>query len=119
MNGNATNARPGIQARSTGQEIGPYYAHHDFDGPAKLSTTLIHTLSEVASIDATDTESSLFQHVDPDALDRIFKPVSPEAPRANGHVSFVVWGYNVTVYSNGQIVISPPQQPTPDNRPRH
>lgn len=110
MNRNATNTRPRTQGQ-TGPETSAYYAQHDFDGPAKLSTTLIHALSEVANIDPTDTESTLFQHVDPDALDTLFSPVGPEAPRTNGHVSFVIWGYNVTVYSNGHIVISPPRQP--------
>ena len=57
-------------------------------------------------------ETTLFQHVDPDALDSIFTPADPDAPRSSGHVSFVIWGYNVTVYSDGQIVISAPRQPT-------
>lgn len=116
MNQNATNTRPGMQA-CRGQETSTYYAQHDFDGPAKLSTTLIHALSEVANIDMTGTETTLFQHVDPEALDSIFRPVGPEAPRSNGHVSFTVWGYSVTVYSNGYIVISVPQQPLRDSPP--
>lgn len=111
MNRNATNTQPPTQVQRTGQETSTYYAQHDFDGPAKLSTTVIHAISEVANIDATDTESTLFQHVDPDALDRLFSPVSSDVPRTSGQVGFNMWGYDVTVYSNGQIVISTPQQP--------
>ena len=108
MNKNATNARPDTQAQYTGRETNTYYAQHDFEGPAKLSTTLIHAVSEVANVDTTNTESTLFHHVDPDALDDIFSPVDGDTPRAGGQVSFPVWGYNVTVYSNGQIIIEAP-----------
>lgn len=120
MNQNPTNTRPGMQT-CEGPETRTYYAQHDFDGPAKLSTTLIHALSEVANIDMTGTESTLFQHVDPEALDSIFRPAGPDAPRANGHVSFMIWGYNVTIYSDGYIVIALPRQPvhtTPAGSPQ-
>lgn len=109
MNQNATNTHSGMQTRRE-QETSTYYAQHDFDGPAKLSTTVVHALSEVANIDMTGTESTLFQHVDPEALDSIFSSAGPDAPRSNGHVSFTIWGYTVTVYSDGYIVISVPQQ---------
>ena len=110
MNQNAMNTQAGMQAWNEA-ETSTYHAQHDFDGPAKLSTTLIHALSEITNIEMTGTESTLFQHIDPDALDSLFRPAGPNAPRSNGHVNFTVWGYNVTVYSNGYIVISVPQQP--------
>lgn len=40
---------------------------------------------------------SLFEVVDPDALDALFEPVDNEAPRSLGHVSFVYKGCRVTV----------------------
>lgn len=111
MNWNATRGTQTRQEQFTNREQTAYYAHHDFEGPAKLSTTLIHAISDVANIDTRNIESTLFQHVDPDALDALFSPVDQDIQRTNGHVSLVLWGYNVTIYSNGQIVISEPRQP--------
>ena len=85
-----------------------YYAYHDADDPAKLSTTVVHALADVMGIDVTDTGFVLYDSVDPEALDRIFAPTDEGTPRAPGHVAFTVSGYRVTVYSNGQIVITPP-----------
>jgi hypothetical protein len=97
------------QGGYTGAETETYYAQHDFRGSAKLSTTIVIAVSEVAEADETDTESTLFQHVDPDALDDLFCPAGSETPRTSGHVNLHVWGHDVTVYSNGQIVISAPR----------
>ncbi len=87
-----------------------YFVQHDFDGSAELTTTLAHAISDVTGIDVTDTGFTLNDHVNPEALDLLFKPKADGTPRTNGHVSFTVWGYQVTVYSNGQIAIVPPRQ---------
>lgn len=94
------------------QEPAPnYHVHHDFDGSAELTATLAHAISNVTGADVTDTGFTLNDYVDPEALDRLFKPKSDGMPRGHGHVSFVVWGYQVTVYSSGRIVIAPQAQP--------
>jgi hypothetical protein len=108
---NAANARPAAQAQQGGYDAGTYYAHHDFDGPAYLSTTVVHALSEVANVDATTTESTLYQHIDPDALDKLFAPTADETGRRSGQVSFTMWGYTVTVYASGQIAVTASTQP--------
>jgi transcription initiation factor TFIIIB Brf1 subunit/transcription initiation factor TFIIB len=74
------------------------------------SPRTLDEISDITGVDATDTESTMFQCVDPDALDALFSPINDEMPRTSGHVSFSTWGYEVTVYSTGQIVITPPQQ---------
>jgi hypothetical protein len=111
MTKNATNAQYGTQKQYTRQETSTYYAQHDFDGPAKLSSTLIHAIAEVANADMTDTESTLFQHVDPDALNELFAPPGRDASATNGHLRLDIWGYDVTIYANGQIIIAPPPHP--------
>lgn len=88
-----------------------YFVKHDFEGSAKLTTTLAHALSDVSGIDVTDTGFTLYDHVEPDALDQLFKPTKDGHPRMNGMLTFTVWGYQATVYSDGQIAIRPPQQP--------
>lgn len=87
-----------------------YYAHHNTAGPAKLSTTVVHALSDAMGVDVTDSGFSLYDSVDPDALDSIFAPRDDGTPRPPGHVAFCVRGYQTTVYSTGEIVITPPTQ---------
>lgn len=88
------------------------YAYHDPDRSARLSTTVVHALADAMGGDVTETEFSLYDAVDPDALDRLFAPQGDGTERAPGHVAFRVMGHEVTVYHNGHIVITPPAPPT-------
>lgn len=90
-----------------------YVVEHDFDGTADLTTTLIHAIADVTGVDVTDTGFTLNDHVDPDALNHLFAPKEDGSPRANGNVSFAIWGHQVTVYSHGLIVIVPPSNAPP------
>ena len=113
---NETHVKSQPQQNYRARNTGAYFVHHDFDGPAKLTTTLAHAISDVSGIDVTDTGFHLTDHVDPDALDQLFRPKDDGTPRMNGHLTFTVWGYEVTIYSDGQIAIVPPQgtgQPGP------
>ncbi|MFB6179022.1 MAG: HalOD1 output domain-containing protein [Halorientalis sp.] len=92
----------------------PYVVHHDFTGSAELTTTLAHAISDVTGIDVTDTEFTLNDYVDPDALDNLFKPKSDGTPRTNGSLNVTILGCQVVVHSNGQIVLTPPQQSRPN-----
>jgi hypothetical protein len=89
-----------------------YHTHHDPASSAKISTTVIHALADVMEVDVTETGFALYDSVDPDALDQIFSPRGDDSPRAPGHVAFTVEGYRVTVYSTGEIVITPPAGPS-------
>lgn len=106
--------QPHLQRSEAGQtavgQTRTYYVQHDFDGPAKLTTTLAHAISDISDVDVTDTGFRLNDHVDPDALDNLFQPKDDGTFRMNGHLTFTVWGYQATVYSDGQIAIVPPQQ---------
>lgn len=87
------------------------YAFHDPDSAARLSTTVAHALADVMGTDVTSTEFSLYDCVDPDALDQLFTPLADGRRRSSGHVAFNVLGYRVTVYSDGHIVLTPPDPP--------
>lgn len=90
-----------------------YYAFHDPMRTApELSTTLVHALSDATGVDVRQCESSLYEAVDPEALDRLFRPVGDGSTRDSGHVAFLVSGYRVTVYHMGHIVIDPPLRPS-------
>lgn len=109
MNRNGQHTKQATSQQYQSAETQNYFLQHDFDGSAELTTTLVHAISDVTGIDVTDAGFTLNDHVDPDALDQLFKPKEDGTPRTNGHVSFTVWGYQVTVYSTGQIAIIPPR----------
>lgn len=101
------------QVRAESQHTGrDYYAYHDSESTAKLSTTVVHALADVIGADVTDADLELQDTIDPDALDRIFAAAG-EPSRTPSHLAFTVDGYQITVYSSGQIVITPPTHPTP------
>lgn len=85
-----------------------FYAYHDPVSAANVSTTVVHALADVMGRDISDAGFVLYDSIDPDSLDRIFSPTADGTPRPPGHVAFTVDGYRVTVYSSGQIVITPP-----------
>lgn len=92
-----------------------YHAFHDRGSAAKLSTTVVHALARAMGVDVTEAGFVLNDSVDPDALDRIFAETGDGTPRPPGHVGFFVGDYRVTVYSTGQIVITPPAHPSSTN----
>ncbi|WP_121741460.1 HalOD1 output domain-containing protein [Natronorubrum halophilum] len=85
-----------------------YRATHDPNGPATLSTTVIHALADCLGVDVTDGRLSLYDTVDPDALDTLFRPRYDGRSRTGGSLSFVVHDHRVTVSSTGEILIEPP-----------
>lgn len=97
-------APPAAQSRSPSV----YRAAHNPDGPATLSTTVVHALADCMGIDPTDGRVCLYDAVDPDALDQLFRPRHDGRPRTGGRLSFAVDDYYVTVRSNGEVLIEPP-----------
>jgi hypothetical protein len=108
---NRSHAESHPQQQHTPGESQAYFVTHDFEGAAELSTTLAHAISDVSGVDVTDAGFTLADHADPEALDRLFEPREDGTPRMNGHLTFTVWRFQVTVYSDGQIAIVPPRQP--------
>jgi hypothetical protein len=87
-----------------------YVVYHDFTGPARLTTTLVHVISDVTGVDVTDTEFTLNDYVDPDALNRLFAPKADGTPRTRGDVRVTILDCQVTIFADGRIVIVLPAQ---------
>jgi len=113
MNRNVSNTELTTVSRQLPQKQQPYVVHHEFDGTAELTTTLAHAISDVTGIDVTDTGFTLNDYVDPDAMDKLFKPKPDGTQRTNGSLTLTILGCQVVVHSNGQIIITPPQQSAP------
>ncbi|MFC7045722.1 HalOD1 output domain-containing protein [Halobacteriaceae archaeon GCM10025711] len=86
---------------------GTFYARHDWDGPARLSTTVVHALADAMNADPTEMSFALYDTVDPDALDALFRPTADGVARS-GELTFTVEDYRVTIWSDGRIVVDAP-----------
>lgn len=104
-NGSAPRSAPRTAARTQPQQA--YTVHHDFEGVATVTETVVHALSDVTGMDVTDADFALYDYVDPDSLNRLFAPKGDGTPRVSGHVSFTVMGYRTTIYATGQVSIVP------------
>ncbi|AOW79976.1 hypothetical protein HTSR_0788 [Halodesulfurarchaeum formicicum] len=76
------------------------------------SMAVIGTLAEVMNVDPLDLEP-LYSTVDPDALDAL----SNAPPGMDGpiQVSFTHEDHAITVYSDGEVTITPGHEPTAEN----
>ncbi|QSX00053.1 HalOD1 output domain-containing protein [Haloterrigena alkaliphila] len=97
-------SHPASQSRSPSV----YRAVHDPDGPATLSTTVVHALADCLDVDVTEGRVTLYDAVDPDALDGLFRPRHDGRRRSGGTLAFTVRDHYVTVGSDGEILIEPP-----------
>jgi hypothetical protein len=80
-----------------------YHSRPENDEDANLSTRVLAALDSVPGYDIENSETVLFDHIDLDALDELFKPVAGQ-PR-HGEVTFPVDQYEVTVTADGEITI--------------
>ena len=88
-------------------DCGTYHTWYDTTEYEPVSTALLLTVSSVLGVEATDLEA-LSSTVDPDALNAIFVHWRGDEPRVgDGAITFTYAGCDVTVSSDGEIVIDP------------
>lgn len=88
---------------------GTYHAHHDWEDSQSLSTTVIEAVGVATDTDPVQMDP-LYEALDPDALDALFRPRSDDGPRANGQVVFSLDGHDVAVHSHGNIIVDVSQK---------
>lgn len=89
--------------RSEGAEAVVYRSHHDVGDETELSTSILLALDSIPEFDIEDSETIVFEHVDPDSLDGLFQPV--DGRRGDGRITFPVDQYEVTATAAGEITI--------------
>ena len=94
-----------------------YVFHHDVDRTATITTTIVHALASIADTDVSQGEFSLYDSIDPAALDRIFSKKADGTERSGGHVAFTALEHEVYVYANGDVIIYPPTETGRPGRP--
>ncbi|MFC7154332.1 HalOD1 output domain-containing protein [Halomarina halobia] len=83
-----------------------YRAFHDMTEPGSLSITVMQAVGAVVDVDPMALDS-LYEAVDPDALDELFCPGPERQPSIDGRIRFRFAGCHVTVESNGTILVEP------------
>lgn len=83
-----------------------YVVRHDFD-EQDLTVTISLALSEIGNITPTEIIPEFPKYVDPDALDRLFRPRPRGERRQGGPLHLAIKGYDITIYSTGRIEIEP------------
>ena len=75
---------------------------HDWSGDGSIVSTIVGAIDELSGERSVEP---LHDHVDTDALESLFQPISEERRRDRGYVTFPLDGFDVTVDANGLIVI--------------
>ena len=71
----------------------------------RASTTVINMLARAEGVRPTDLEVTLYDVIDPDALDALFS--GPAADDIELEVAFEVAGYLVTVRGADHVIVTP------------
>jgi hypothetical protein len=97
MSDNATENLDGVEPGIT--------ESHSRHGDESLSTAVIQAVADAADLEPAELGTPLYDQIDPDALDNLFSDRHDGTPRGGGHVAFTLLDYDVTVYSDGHVVV--------------
>lgn len=79
--------------------------HHDMTGDGSVPESVVDALAEASDLPAEQLRGRLYETVDADALDRLFRPKHDGTPRYGAAVSFSVAGHDVTLAADGTITV--------------
>lgn len=82
-------------------------AYCDPGGRTALSTTVATLLAERLDAEVDACWNALYDSIDPEALDALFRPRWDGTPRRGGTLSFAVAAHLVTVRSDGHVLVEP------------
>jgi hypothetical protein len=86
---------------------GIYRARHEWAADTRLDNTLLRALEGVSRERDSTPTAPLAATIDPDSLDRLFRPLDDRSRRNAGWVSFSFDERAVTVEASGRIRIGP------------
>lgn len=87
-----------------------------FDGPEDVAVSVVDVIARESGEPVTELVSRIDEAVDPDALNRIVRPLSDGTTRS-GLVSFVLCGYLVRLHSDGHLQVFDGVEPDPPRIP--
>ena len=69
----------------------------------RLSSRLVTTLADAKGVDPTELSPPLYDVIDPEALDSLFRPTQNGNGRSYGEITFRHGDFEVTVDSEGSV----------------
>ncbi|MFC7082071.1 HalOD1 output domain-containing protein [Halorussus caseinilyticus] len=95
---------------ATAVELGNYspnvsQAFYDAEGNQTLVQTILEALEDASECPSDELTVRLYDAVDPDALEAIFRPTRSGPPRDAGRVSFSVGRFVVDVHATGHVFV--------------
>ena len=80
-------------------------------GPPKpdssLSEAVLEAVATEMGVEQSDLPDPLFDAIEPEALDSLFRPDRNGHPTRSGHTTFSYAGYEVTAYSDKRVELQP------------
>jgi hypothetical protein len=86
-----------------------YRTVHNWKDEDSLSTTVIRTIEAVVGVQSTELPP-LYDVVDPDALDQLFRPADTEQQRTPDRLTVHYAGFHATIHADGEIIFHPTKQ---------
>jgi len=81
-------------------------------GVSRVCHTVVSDVAAAVGTDSEELQPPLYEVVEPEALEQLFHRPDENPGDPTGHVVFDYVGCRVTVYSNGQVHVSPPEETT-------
>lgn len=70
----------------------------------QMSHAVLTAVADAEGVDPIDLDRPLYEAIDPDALDSLFRPDG--TPRTDGRVRFSYYGYEITVHADGRLELT-------------
>ncbi|WP_458209989.1 HalOD1 output domain-containing protein [Haladaptatus sp. NG-SE-30] len=73
----------------------------------RISEAVLHAVGQATDIDPIEMDTPLYDVIDPDALDRLFRPSATSERDTESEVSFTMEGCKVTIIDNRVVDATP------------
>lgn len=87
-------------------EMDEYHLNHDWTGSMSVGSRIVLALERITGSETHELEP-LQNTIDPESLDKLFRPLPDGTPRGDGLVTFTFVDHVITVSSSGRIDLSP------------
>lgn len=94
------------------------HGRDDTENYESVAAKIVSAVAEQDGTDPAELDPSLYEVVDPDALNALFAPTTTGHTRAGGHVMFTYCGYHVTTYSDGHVHVQAVTDSTASGTPK-
>ena len=82
-----------------------YHTRYEPTVKSAASLAIVEAIAAIEACDPRDLPVALYDCIDPDALDALFRTRRDGTPRSGGRVEFTFDAYDVCVHADGRISI--------------